>query len=86
MKVIIPQRSFEELLNTSFRQISHYAKDDFSVMQAIFKALEEIGTGSGPAIRKALNTFADYLKEQVEAASLTKSEKDELYKVNLIEE
>ncbi|MEN8702377.1 DUF2254 domain-containing protein [Bacillus infantis] len=86
MKVIIPQRSFEELLNTSFRQISHYAKDDFSVMQAIFKALEEIGTGSGPAIRKALNTFADYLKEQVETASLTKSEKEELYKVNLIEE
>jgi uncharacterized membrane protein len=85
MKVLIPHQSFEGLLNTSFRQISHYGRDDFSVLQAIFKALEEIGSGSGPAIRKSLDKFADYLKEQVEAASLTKSEKEELYKVPLLE-
>ncbi|EAR67911.1 hypothetical protein B14911_14142 [Bacillus sp. NRRL B-14911] len=86
MKVIIPHRPFEDLLNTSFRQISYYAKDDFSVMQAIFKALEEIGSGCGPEIRKTLDKFADYLKEQVETAALTKTEKDELYKVCLVEE
>ncbi|MFC4411688.1 DUF2254 domain-containing protein [Chungangia koreensis] len=79
IQVLIPQRPFEDLLYTSFRQISHYGKDDFSVMKAIFKALEEIDSGSGPAVRNALNKFADYLKEKVETAALNQSEKDELY-------
>jgi uncharacterized membrane protein len=86
MKVFIPQRPFEELLNTSFRQISHYGKDDFSVMMAIFKALEEIRSGSSPAIQNAIDKFQNYLKEQIETAALTQSEKDELYKVCLAEE
>jgi uncharacterized membrane protein len=69
-RVIVPQKPFEEILYSTFYQISHYGKEDISVILAIFEALMMIVEGSRKEIKRLVWGFSHYILEGVDFAQL----------------
>ncbi|ARK30613.1 hypothetical protein BkAM31D_12665 [Halalkalibacter krulwichiae] len=70
VKVIAPQKTFEELLYTTFSQICHYGQNDLSILIAIYDACMMIAEESGQTIRQQVWQFSRYIKENFNLETL----------------
>ncbi|WP_442599882.1 DUF2254 domain-containing protein [Neobacillus sp. D3-1R] len=64
-RVIVPQKPFEEILYLTFYQISHYGREDISVILAVFDALMMIVEKGSQEIKRIVWGFSHYLLEGV---------------------
>lgn len=69
-RVIVPQKPFEEILYSTFYQISHYGKDDISVLLAIIEALQKIVENSSDKHKKIVLDFSQYILEGIDVKQL----------------
>lgn len=77
-RVIVPQKSFQEILYSTFHQIIHYGKDDISVLLAILDALEKIAENSDIKNNKIVWEFSHYILEGVEVEQLKKLDQEKI--------
>lgn len=68
--MIVPQKPFEEILYSTFYQISHYGKDDISVLLAIIEALQKIVENNSDKHKKIVLDFSQYILEGIDVKQL----------------
>nr|WP_263323587.1 DUF2254 domain-containing protein [Neobacillus sp. Marseille-Q6967] len=78
VRVIVPQKPFEEILYSTFYQISHYSSEDISVILAILESLIMIAENSKNGIRKTVIEFSQYILEGVNEHQLKQLDQKKL--------
>jgi len=80
IRLRLPQRSFDELIRSSFYQICHYGREDISIVIALYDALLDISGGNKESIIHKCLEFSEYIEEKIDLQSFPIIDQQLVYK------
>ncbi|QOY36581.2 DUF2254 domain-containing protein [Anaerobacillus isosaccharinicus] len=77
-RLVKKKESTEQLLYTTFYQISHYGRQDISILLALLDTLIEVAENSSHKIKIEVKTFADYVIKKFDQEVLEELDRKKL--------